>query len=330
MKERNLSPKFSADFIENETVTDEWGVTYTDNGRILKDISLQLFTCEEYIIPEGVEIIERDFVEAGRKLHKVHLPSTLREMECNTFIGCPIEELELPEGMQEVPDCMCESCPELKRVILPSTLSCIGIAAFNGCSSLQEIKLPGNIEHIGDNVFSNCVSLKHVQLPPKLAYLAPELFAGSGIESIEIHSNIEKIGYEAFWGCKHLKHLVIPKTVTQIEYGIVTACEGFNGIECHAKGYHVENEALIDDKNHELLCCWSQQKHYVVPECVKRIACMNGNDFVETITVNQPVELTTYNVFAACKNLCKVDFKGGVTGMDKYTFYNCPKIETCS
>lgn len=112
-----------------------------------------------------------------------------------------------------------------------------------------------------------------------------------------------------------------------IEYGIVSAHEGFEGIECHAKGYHVENDALICDENQELLCCWSRQKHYTVPECVKRIAEMGGNPFVETITVKQPVELTTYDFFASNINLRNVDFQGGVTGINNGTFYNCPKLE---
>ena len=116
-------------------------------------------------------------------------------------------------------------------------------------------------------------------------------------------------------------------SVTNIEYGIVSAHEGFEGIECHAKGYHVENDALIDDEKQELLCCWTQQKHYVVPECVKRIADIGGNEFVETITVKQPVELTSGDVFASDINLKRVDFLGGVLGIRESSFWNCPRLE---
>ena len=164
-------------------------------------------------------------------------------------------------------------------------------------------------------------------LPSNLNVLSPELFYGSGIESIEIHQNIKEIGYWAFWACKHLKRLIIPESVTHIGYGIVSAHEGFEGIECHAKGYHVENDALIDDERQELLCCWTQQKNYVVPECVKRIADMSGNEFLETITVKQPIELSTYDVFASDINLRYVDFQGGATGIYESTFWNCPKLE---
>ena len=236
------------------------------------------------------------------------------------------ELFNLPEGFSEVPSSMCEHWKELKSVALPSTIKDIGICAFNGCTKLQEINISDSIEFIEDGAFRYCESLKQVHLPSNLKILSPELFYGSGIESIDIPSNITEIGYWAFWGCKHLKYLVIPESVTSLGYGIVSAHEGFEGVICNAKGYHVENDALIDDEKQELLCCWTQQKHYVVPECVKRIADFSGNEFVETITVKQPVKLTTQQVFASDINLKRVNFEGGVSDISEQTFWNCPKF----
>ena len=237
------------------------------------------------------------------------------------------EILELPEFISKVPASMCEHWKKLVHVVLPTTIKAIGLCAFNGCILLREINLPDSIEHIEDGAFRFCESLKQVCLPSNLNVLSPELFYGSGIESIEIHQNIKEIGYWAFWACKYLKRLMIPESVTRVEYGIVTAHEGFEGIECHAKGYHVENDALIDDERQELLCCWTQQKNYVVPECVKRIADISGNEFVETIIVKQPVELTTFEVFASDIKLMRVNFQSGVIGVTKQTFWNCPRLE---
>ena len=310
----------------DEEKTDEWGVTYSSYGRILKSVDNKKFTCEEYTIPEGVEVMEGDFMYS-KKLRKVHLPSTLRIMECNAFIHCPLEELELPDGMEEVPGCMCECCEKLKKVELPTTIENIGICAFNGCFKLEEINLPDSLEYVEDGVFRFCESLKHVTLPSELKVVSPEMFYCSGIETIEIPESVEKIGYWAFWGCKKLKRLVIPESVTYIDYGIVSANESFEGVECHAKGYHVENDALIEDKSHTMLCCWTKQKHYMVPECVRRIADFGGNEFVETITAKQPIELTTGDEFASDINLKRVDFQGGVTGISGQTFYNCPNLE---
>lgn len=309
-----------------EDRTDEWGVTYSADGHILKNVDPELFTCEEYTIPEGVLEIEGDFFFKGVKLRKVHLPKTLKKMDVNTFIGCPLEEIVLPEGVTAIPASMCEHCHELKKVVLPSTIEVIEIAAFNDCVKLTEINLPNSIKHIEDNAFQYCESLVDIKIPPKTKLISPESFQCSGLESFEIRPNITEIGYWAFWGCKNLKRLIIPESVTHIDFGIVTAHEGFEGIECHAKGYHVENDALICDKNHELLCCWTQQKHYVVPECVKRIADISGNEYVETITVKQPVELTTRETFASDINMQHVDFQGGVTGINEYTFWNCSNI----
>ena len=316
-----------ANMLLEEEYTDEWGVTYSSYGRILKSVDSDQFTCEEYTIPEGVEILEGEFWDKGSKLKKVHLPSTLREMEANTFIHCPIEEIELPEGLKAVGDCMCEGCRELTTVKLPTSLEEIKNGAFNCCIKLREVALPENVSYIEDSAFRYCESLKQVVLPRKLTYISPETFYMSGREKIDIHDQITEIGYWAFWGCQHLKSLTIPESVTQIGYGIVSAHEGFEGVVCHAPGYHIENDALIDDKKHELLCCWSTQKDYVVPSCVKRIADMGGNPFVETITVHQPVELTTYDVFASDTNLKSIRFLDGVFGYENQNYWNCPKIE---
>ena len=305
--------------------TDEWGVTYSNDGRILMEVDPQRFTCEKYTIPEGVEVMNGTFDLTDSKLRRIHLPGTLRKMEDNTFIRCPLEEIELPEGITEVPDYMCESCESLEKVVLPSTIKRINHGAFNCCIKLPTIDLPDSIETIDCSVFRYCESLKEVTLPPKITFLGDELFYFSGIESIEIHRNITEIGQRAFCGCNNLKRLVIPESVVTIDDGIVSAHDVFEGITCYAKGFHVENDALINDKRQELLCCWTQQKHYVVPECVRRIADFSCNPFVESITLKQPVELTGSDVFASDINLERVDFQGGVIGLSKLTFWNCAK-----
>lgn len=300
-----------AKMLINEEQTDECGVTYSSYGRVLKSVDDNLFTCEEYTIPEGVEVMEHDSFYGQSNLRHIHLPSTLREMGDNAFIHCPIESIEIPSGITKISASLCEGCRELKAVRLPSTIRGIEIGAFNGCDKLEEINLPDGMVYMQDNVFSGCTSLKHVTLPKQLRWIAPELFDSSGIESVEIHDGIEEIGDWAFWGCKNLKSLTIPESVTKIERGIVSAHEGFEGVVCHAPGYHVENDALIEDSSGTLLCCWTTQKDYVVPECVKRIADFSLNDFVETITVRQYVEIMDSDTFAGNSNLKKTNFLGG-------------------
>jgi len=73
---------------DEEQYTDECGVTYSSYGRVLKEVNPQLFTCDEYVIPEGVEVLEGDFFFKNTKLRKITLPGTLRKMEANAFIHC--------------------------------------------------------------------------------------------------------------------------------------------------------------------------------------------------------------------------------------------------
>ncbi len=251
---------------------------------------------------------------------------TAKELKENALIGETFEELILPEGMMKIPGSMCEICHNLKKVVLPSTLKRIGIGAFCRCSQLFDINIPDGIEDIGENTFQSCKSLKQITIPSSLKRLSPEIFDSSGIESIELPEGLEEIGYWAFYCCHRLKTLVIPKSVRHIERGIVTAHKCFEGLVCHADGYHVENDALIDDEKQELLCCWTQQKHYVVPMCVRKIADISANTFIESIIVKQPVELTTNDTFVYNLNLREIIFLGGVSGITKNTFYNCLKL----
>lgn len=253
---------------------------------------------------------------------EIDLKTALGLMD-NAFIEETFEELVLPEGMTVIPGCMCENCRELKKVILPSTIKVISNAAFYNCKKLSEINLPEGLEEIWDDAFSGCHSLRKIALPSGLKRIKPEAFETTVIESIELPKGLEEIGYWAFYACNQLKSLMIPQSVKHIGYGIVSAHKGFEGVVCHAKGYHVENDALIDDKEKTLLCCWTEQKHYVVPECVDKIASISDNPYVETITVKQPIELTTVDAFAFDMGLKEIEFQGGVTGIRKDTFYLC-------
>ena len=253
---------------------------------------------------------------------KVELRTAL-ELKYNDFIGATFEELVLPEGMIDIPGSLCEDCRQLRRVVLPSTLKRIDVGAFCGCRRLEEINLPDGLEEMADNVFQGCHALKHITLPRSLKSIRPELFDNSGLETIELPDGLESIGYWAFYACNSLVSLEIPSSVKEIGFGIVSSHENFKGIVCHAEGFHVENDALIDDKKKELLCCWTKQEHYVVPECVEKIACISNNGYVKSIIVKQPIELTTVDAFAFDMGLKEIDFQGGVNGITKDTFYLC-------
>ena len=241
---------------------------------------------------------------------------TAKELKENALIGETFEELILPEGMIKIPGSMCEICHNLKKVVLPSTLKRIGIGAFCRCSQLFDINIPDGIEDIGENTFQGCKSLKQITIPSSLKRLSPEIFDSSGIESIELPEGLTSIGSWAFG--------YVGNSIGGVKVVLPYKC--FEGLICHADGYHVENDALIDDEKQELLCCWTQQKHYVVPMCVRKIADISANTFIESIIVKQPVELTTNDTFVYNLNLREIQFLGGVSGITKNTFYNCLKL----
>ena len=53
--------------MKHSVFTDKWGVTYSDNGKVLCHIDSDKFLCEEYTIPEGVERIPFGLLQHNRK-----------------------------------------------------------------------------------------------------------------------------------------------------------------------------------------------------------------------------------------------------------------------
>ena len=247
----------------------------------------------------------------------------LKDVDISKFT---CEKYVMPNDVEEIESFGFHGCKTLKKVILSPTVTIIPACTFEGCTNLELVLLPDQTKYISNNAFSYCESLKHITLPPNIRELMVEVFSCSGLESIDIHENITDICYRAFWGCKHLKSLVIPLTVDEISAGIVTAHKGFEGVICQKPGYHVENEALIKDDTGEMLCCWTTQKDYVVPSCVKLIGDISCNEFIETITVNQPVELTSCRCMSDNPNLREVNFRSSVRGITDETFDNCPNL----
>lgn len=188
-----------------------------------------------------------------------------------------------------------------KELVFPEGMIEIPGSLCEDCRQLRKVVLPSTIKRIDVGAFNGCRKLEEINLP----------------------DGLESIGYWAFYSCNSLKSLEIPSSVREIGFGIVSEHENFEGIICHANGFHVENDALIDDKNKELLCCWTKQENYVVTECVDKIACISNNGYVKTITVKQPIKLTTVDAFAFDMGLKEIDFQGGVTGITKDTFYLC-------
>lgn len=104
--------------------------------------------CENYTVPEGVEVIsEKAFYKCGY-LRGVTLPSTLKRIEEKAF----------------------HKCTELGNVTLPEGLEYIGKDAFayctrtaeDGISGFTRIEIPASVNEIGEYAFYNCRAVTEI------------------------------------------------------------------------------------------------------------------------------------------------------------------------
>ena len=121
------------------------------------------------VLNEGLEILGTNeyasyspmycgvFQESG--LENVRFSSTLRRIECATFL----------------------KCEKLRSVNLAEGLEYIGESSFAG-TGLASVEFPASLRIIDDNVFESCKSLTSVVLPQKLERIGKDCFSGSGLK----------------------------------------------------------------------------------------------------------------------------------------------------
>lgn len=128
------------------------------NGKMLIDrielarvVRNDIRKIEELYIPEGVTCISNEFV-CWNWLKKIHLPSTLSEIQGGAFQSTGLIEIYIPDGVIS-----------------------IGNVAFKNARNLKKVRIPATIREIADTAFDNCISLREVEIPQKFRYIFGKL-----------------------------------------------------------------------------------------------------------------------------------------------------------
>jgi hypothetical protein len=97
---------------------------------------------DEYIVPDGTQVIGRESFRGAEALTAVVLPGTLRQIEGTSFFDCTsLEEMEVPHGV-----------------------TFIGNSAFGGCTAMTSADLPATLTSLGYNAFYNVPDLTHLNV----------------------------------------------------------------------------------------------------------------------------------------------------------------------
>jgi len=188
-------------------IVDEENQTFCvyNNSLYSKDMQ-ELILCprgyysEEYIIPDGVNIIESRAFADCKNVKSFLLPQTVTTIKGSAFENCAMKSISIPNSVILIEDAALNGCDSLESVILPSNLNRIEDRLLTSCRKLSYLYLPATIDYIGSRAFAYCRSLSTI-------YCEIE-----DIEKVEFYTSTYSPNVESF--------LDIPDTCTwHIPYG---------------------------------------------------------------------------------------------------------------
>ncbi|MBQ9744533.1 MAG: leucine-rich repeat protein [Clostridia bacterium] len=153
------------------------GVLYSKDGKTLICYPADKVG-EEYVIPDGTEVI-RNYAFAGN----THLKS-----------------VSMPDSVTSVGEYAFSNCTALKDVKLSSNIEIIPYGLFSYCSSLESIVIPDKVEIIGSFSLSYCTSLKSIVIPKsvKLIY-ASSIYDCPSLATVYCETLSRPEGWSTLW-----------------------------------------------------------------------------------------------------------------------------------
>ncbi|MBQ9238500.1 MAG: leucine-rich repeat protein [Treponema sp.] len=133
------------------------------------------------------------------------------------FVVPSVKTFTIPAGVEHIAECAFIHCgTQLTAITIPNGVKSIGLAAFQGCSSLTSVTLPQSVTSIEVRAFGGCSQLTEVVIPEGVTIIANEAFRGcSRLASVTLPQNVTSIGDGAFYNCKQLATITYGGTVAK-------------------------------------------------------------------------------------------------------------------
>ena len=315
--------------------TDEYGVTYSEDGRSL--LSAQDINTAEYCIREGTQIICDHAFNSCTSLRSIEIPN------CVNVIG------EASFGY----------CHSLISVLIPGSVKTIKDCAFSGCYALKTVSIQDGLTSIGGYAFSHCESLKVVYLPKSVSSF------GNLIDDGYTSWNGDKAS--AFDYCNSLESIMIPKgTREQFEKllpeyknklveqheeenlstkvtdeDLANAWEDEQGIWYNASKSKLlgvsnkEIESCIINSGTKVICDWafhecSFLRSVAIPESVNEIGfrAFFMCEAIESLVIPDSVYDIKDAAFADCSSLKKIVLPNSINNLGHELFQGCISLES--
>lgn len=226
------------------------GVLFTRDGKVLIYYPISK-TDDEYIIPEGTQIIGKHAFFLCDSLKNVTLPSTITHMENNPFSGCSHLRLICKTPRYQIHDSVIYN-QNMTQVIgalnsidtdcltLPDGVKTICRNSFWNCKGLRKIVFPKSLEKIGYNPFVGCENISFESFSQSYKVLDGVLYsedertlicypAKLAVGNITLKDSVEVLERGAFSGCKYMTSVNL-KNVYRINKTCFTNCESLTDV----------------------------------------------------------------------------------------------------
>lgn len=149
--EMGASPWTYTDYNGADTGTEHQTNLYLNNNELLEG---------EISIPAGVTRIANGAFYRYRKITKVTVPDSVREIGAKAFKGTVINEITLPSTMDSIEEEAFRDCRNLTSITLPEGITELKLS-FMGCWSLTSVNIPSTLTRL-ESAFSDCKVLSTV------------------------------------------------------------------------------------------------------------------------------------------------------------------------
>ena len=171
-----------------------------------------------------------------------------------------IEKVHLPSYFTKIPKRFFNNMTSLTEVTFSNAVATVGIACFDGCTSIECVVLPSSVTEIKSDassayagLFYGCTNLKKVVLPHGLTELPSGIFNGCSSlteNDIVLPKSITNIGSRAFCGCVGLTSIpALPDGVTEISESMFSGCTGLTNMVIPDSITTIGNSAFYNCKS---------------------------------------------------------------------------------
>ena len=285
---------------------------------------------QQITLPDSVTTIGDDAFSGCKNLQQITLPDSLTSIGNSAFSSCKnLQQITLPDSLTSIGDEVFSYCKNLQQITLPDSITSIGNSAFSSCRNLQQITLPDSITSIGDYAFSDCENLRQITLPNSLTSIGDYAFyICESLQEITLPDSVTNIGDEAFSKCTSLQKVNLPKSLTSIGSKVFLECDHIS-LKSDSSRFIVEQDLLIDMREHRLISCVGKNKIITIPDSVTSIGDYAFYFCKSLQKINLPNSLTRIGTcaFCCCFSLQEITLPDSITDIGDGAFVSCYNLK---